>query len=95
MTNTSNTDQSGYGKLGAAMAASWGASYAMTQLSLHGVDFTEFGVNSEIVKSTIVGGLVGAFTWATPHNLVQSITNAILFCKNAVKQWSDALKNPN
>ena len=85
----------GYGKLGAAIAASWVASYAMTQLSLHGVDFSEFGVSSEIVKSTIIGGLVGAFTWITPRNLVQSVTDVILFCRDAVKQWKDALNNPN
>lgn len=88
-------EQPGYGKLGAAMAASWAASYAMTQLSLHGVDFTEFGVNSEIVKSTIIGILVGFFTWVTPKHLVQSVTDAIIFCRNAIKEWTNALKNPN
>lgn len=95
MTDTTNQPVNGYGKLGAAIVASWAASYAMTQFSLHGVDFTEFGVNSEIVKSTIVGALVGLFTWASPSHLVGAVSNVILFVKGAMKQWRDALKNPN
>ena len=84
-----------YSKIGASIIASWAASYAMTQLSLHGVDFTEAGINSEIVKSTIIGALVGFFTWLTPKHLVQSVTDAIIFCRNAIKEWRDALNNSN
>ena len=89
-----STNPSGYGKLGAAVAASWLASYAMTQMSLHGVNFTEFGVDSEIVKSTIIGGLVGFFTFLTPRNFVESITNTILFCKEAITEWKNAINKP-
>jgi hypothetical protein len=76
------------------MVASWAASYAMTQLSLHGVDFAVVGIDSEMVKSTIVGGLVGALTWATPRNIVQSITDTILFCKEAIMEWKNAINKP-
>lgn len=81
----------GYGKVGASIVAAWLSSYTMTQLSLHGVDFTELGVSSEIVKSTIIGILSGFFVWVSPQHLIQAITDAILFCRNAIKQWREAL----
>ena len=66
----------------------------MTQLSLHGVDFTEMGVSSELVKSTLIGSLVGLLTWLTPQHFVSEITNAIVFCKSALAQWRAALIQP-
>lgn len=89
------TTSSGYGKIGASIVAAWAASYLMTQLSLHGVNFTELGVPSEIVKSTLVGTLVGFFTWISPSNLVDSVTEAIVFCKDAISEWKKALDNPS
>jgi hypothetical protein len=88
------TSNLGYGKVGASIASAWLASYCMTQLSLHGVDFAELGVSSEIVKSTVIGTLVGFFTWLTPQNIVNEITSIIIFCKNAIKQWRNAINNP-
>ena len=85
----------GYGKVGASILASWVASYTMTQFSLHGVDFSILGVSSEVVKSTIVGTLAGFFTWLSPRHFIDSVTCAITFCREAVSEWHDALKNTN
>ncbi len=91
MTDTLQT--TGYGKVGASVIAAWVASYIMTQCSLRGVDFSILGFSSEIVKSTIIGVLSGFFTWLSPKNFVQSVTDAIVFSRNAIKEWRDALNS--
>ena len=90
-----DTQPTGYGKVGASIVAAWVASYIMTQASLHGVDFSLLGVSSEIVKSTIIGVLSGFFTWLTPKAFVQSVTNAIVFGRQTIKQWHQALTSNN
>ena len=94
MSDQSNQQIGGYGKIGASIVAAWVASYIMTQFSLHGFDFAVLGFSSELVKSTIIGTLVGFFTWLTPQHLVQEITSAIVFCKSAWAQWRAALDKP-
>jgi hypothetical protein len=93
MTNT--TPSIGYGKVGASVVAAWLGSYTMTQLSLHGVNFEELGVSSEIVKSTIIGTLVGFITWASPSNFVHVLIDIIIFCKDSIRQIRSAINNPN
>jgi len=93
MTNT--TPSTGNGKIWASVVAAWLTSYTMTQLSLHGINFEELGVSSEIVKSTIIGILVGCITWLSPENLLHSTIEAIIFCKDAVRQIRAAINNPN
>ena len=55
------------------------SSYILTQCSLRGVNFTELGVDSEIVKSSITGVIVGFVV--TPKNLVYTIVDGILFVR--------------
>lgn len=66
-----------------AMFAAIISSYVMTRLSLAGVDFTTLGMDSELVKATIVGQLVVFFAWATPKNVVSFIRASILFVRNS------------
>jgi len=80
----------GYGKTGAAIISAFVASFIMTQLSLSGVNFEVMGISSEIVKSLIIGHLVGFFTWLTPTNFVMGVRSAILFVRSALKSWHDA-----
>lgn len=91
MTDATIRQPQGYGKIGASIVSSWLASYIMTQLSLNGDNFAVLGVSSEIVKSTLIGILVGFFAWATPLHFVEGVTDIILFSRSAIKQWRDAL----
>lgn len=72
------------GSMSLAMLAAIISSYVMTQLSLAGVDFTAFGVDSELVKSTIIGQLVIFFGWATPTNIIHFIKTAIAFIYESI-----------
>ena len=91
--NVGNAGNAGNGgKIGAAFLAAWGASYIMTQMSLHGVDFKVMGVDSEIVKSTIIAHLVTFFVWATPRNLLAWFIGVIRAIKDAIHQIKDATK---
>lgn len=76
-----------------AIVAAILASYCMTQLSLHGVDFETLGVSSEIIKSTLIGFFVGFFTKLTPANLVGVLKEIIIFRKRALKELHDAAEN--
>lgn len=89
-TTVSSRPTSSNSQIFSAILAAILASYFMTQFSLHGVDFETLGVPSEIVKSTIVGTLVGFFAKLTPANFVEVIKDIILFWVNALKTWSDA-----
>jgi hypothetical protein len=65
-------------------------SYGLTQLSLHGVDFTTLGVNSEIVKgaiTTTVSGYVMA-----PILIIYKIRDLILWFWQAKRIIADALQ---
>lgn len=86
-------EKKGVGKLGAAFFAAFIGSYVMTQLSLRGVNFEVLGVSSELVKSTIVAHLVTFFVWLTPRNMVEWITEVIIFWKSAFKKWRNAANN--
>ena len=94
MTDTTNSS-SGYGQIGASILAAFSASYLMNRFSLRGIDFEVLGFSSELVKSTIIGTLSGFFTWISPTHVVQAVTDAILFVRKALKQWHDAINNPN
>ena len=89
MTDT-QSPSTGYGKTGAAIISAFVASFIMTQLSLSGVNFEVMGVSSEIVKSLIIGHLVGFFTWLTPTSFVMAVRGGILFVRSAFKSWHDA-----
>ena len=74
-------------------------SYALTQLSLHGVSFEEFGVNSEIIKGAITT-TVTAYALA-PILIIYKMRDIILWFWEARSILKDALKgvksyiNPN
>lgn len=95
MTNPANTppdnSKSGFAKVGSSILAAGLSGYFVNWLSLHGVNFTEFGVSSEIVKASLEGTLVGFFVWMTPQNLVDEIVVFIKFCKSSWKQISGAV----
>jgi hypothetical protein len=55
------------------------SSYILNQCSLHGVDFKTLGVDSEIVKSSLEGTIVGILI--APKNLVYASVDAILFVR--------------
>lgn len=84
----------GISKVVAGIISAGLASYAMNWFSLHGVDFSIWKVNSEVVKSTIEGTLVGSLVGLTPHSFVQEVASIIIFCKSAWKTWRDAVNNP-
>ena len=81
---------SGNSKTISSIFAAMVASYCMTQASLHGVNFETMGVSSEIVKSLLIGSLVGFFAWLTPKNIVGAIRDAILFVRDAIISWRQA-----
>lgn len=76
-------------RLAAGAVAGGFSSYLLTQLSLHGVDFRELGIDSEIVKSTITGFLVGIVV--APRNIIFTLRDSILFCRFACKVLWDAI----
>lgn len=64
------------------------SSFLLTQLSLHGVDFKELGIDSEIVKSAITATIVGLLV--APRNILFTIRDSILFARYALKIIWDA-----
>lgn len=70
-------------------------SYFMNWCSLRGVDFKILGVDSEIVKSSLIGTLSGIFIGFTPHNFVQSVVAAILFIRGSWRKIEDAATTKN
>ena len=80
----------GFSKLVACIIASGCASYAMNWFSLHGVDFSQMGMDSEFVKSTIVGAVTGFLAGITPNSVLATITNAITWFRTARTEIRDA-----
>ena len=77
-------------KIVSGILAAATTSYFMNWCSLHGVDFKILGVDSEIVKSSLIGTLSGAFIGFTPQNFVQSVVSVIVFLRGSWKKIEDA-----
>lgn len=90
ISSVSSDKRSGFGKVGSSILAAALSGYIVNRFSLHGVDFTEFGVPSEVVKASLEGTLVGFFVWLTPQNFVDGLVSAITFCKSSWKKISGA-----
>lgn len=88
----SNANPPGNSKTFSAILAAVVSSYCMTKLSLNGVNFETMGVSSELVKSLLVGSLVGFFAWLTPRNFVGAVRDIILFVRDAFISWRKAAK---
>lgn len=89
---TQNT--SGSGKWYAGFVAAFLATYVVDHLQTnYGIDFKQLGTDPAVFKALIEGSFVSLLVWASPSHLVQSVTDAILFCKAALKEWRDALRN--
>lgn len=67
------------------------AGYAVNWCSLRGIDFHMLGVDSEIVKSTLVGTLSGFLISFTPDAFIQDIVDIIRWCKSSAKKIDDAV----
>lgn len=93
MTNTSNAPQNGSGmsKIIAGILAAGITSYTMNWFSLHGVDFKTLGMDSEVVKASLIGTIAGTIVGFTPQNFVEAIKDGILFGRASLKKWEDAL----
>jgi hypothetical protein len=89
----------GNGKWWAGFAAAFLAAFVVDHMEKnYGIDFKEleqYGMSAAFLKSSLEGTFVSFFVWVTPAHLVGSVTTVIVFTKNSVKQWRDALKNPN
>lgn len=73
----------------AIIISAWLASYIMTQCSLHGIDFKTFGVDSEMVKSTIIAYVVAFIS--KPKTFVSTISDGILFVRETGRTWYNNL----
>lgn len=82
--------EGGVGKIVAGILAAGVTSYIMNWCSLHGINFQTFGVDSEIVKSTLIGTIAGVFVGFTPAHLVQDIIDAILFIRSSYRKICNA-----
>lgn len=58
-------------------------SYILTQCSLRGVDFSTSGIDSEIIKGTINGTIVGFVV--APRNIIYTLCDGILFVRFAAR----------
>lgn len=95
MTNVAATP-TGNGKWWAGFVAAFAATYAVDHLEKnYGFNFKEAGTDPAIVKGLLEGSCCSFFVWLTPDHIVQSITDMILFVKNAYHQWRDAINKPN
>lgn len=92
MTNLGNSPvpKDGNSKIISCVLAAAISGYFMNYASLHGVNFEELGVSSEIVKSTLVGMVAGFFATLTPKNFVSSVRDTILFVRDALMSWRKA-----
>lgn len=95
LTITPTVKQSGSGKTISGIAIAILSSYFVNWLSLRGMDFKTLGVDSELIKASIVGTLTGSFVAFTPQNIVAQIVDIIRFLKNARKQITDELNKPD
>lgn len=90
------TEKTGNGKWWAGFAAAFVATYIVDHMEkTYGIDFKELRTDPAVFKGFIEGSFVSFFVWLSPSHLVQSVTNAIFFVRNAFKTWRDALNKPN
>lgn len=90
MTDTSSLPKGGNGKLVTGFIATGISIYTMNYFSLHGINFQLMGVDSEIVKASIIALVTTFLTWLTPQHVVDKITAAIVFLKRAKQQINNA-----
>lgn len=90
MTDCPPKKDSGFGKVGSSILAAALSGYIVNKFSLHGVDFTEFGVPSEVVKASIEGTLVGFFVWLTPQNFIDEVVCFIVFLRASWRKIRNA-----
>lgn len=88
------TPKQGSGKIWSGVVAAGLVSYGMNWLSLHGVNFELLGIDSEVVKSSIIASIAGGAIKLTPENIVQQIKCFIIFIRRSVQEIKDAANNP-
>lgn len=89
----------GNGKIVAGILAAGTTSYIMNWCSLNGIDFAVLGVDSEIVKASLIGTLSGVFVGLTPQHVVQETIDIILFVRASYQRivqaaTSDKIEQP-
>ena len=72
------------------MAAVVGSTLILRRMEHDGIDLKQFGMDADTFKMMIESGFVTFFVWATPAHFVASVTDAIKFVRDAVKQWRSA-----
>ena len=85
----------GKSKVVAGIIAAGVTSYLMNWCSLHGVDFKVFGLDSELIKSSLVGTIAGTVIGFTPKNIVQDIVNIIIFVRLSYRKITSAATSEN
>ena len=83
----------GFGKMGIGILSGFFTTFLMNQASLHGIDFTVYGVSSEVVKSGLDGAIIGSLVYLTPAHFVAAITDVIIFTKQTLRSWGAAWRN--
>lgn len=78
----------GMNRILAGVVAAWISSWFLTWCSLRGVDFKTFGIDSELVKSSITGSLVGFFI--APDTLFAGIRDFIIWLVDWYKSLRQA-----
>lgn len=88
MSNTAQIEKPkvGMNRILAGVIAAGMSSWLLTWCSLHGVDFKTFGVDSELIKSSITGSLVGFFI--APDSCLNSIRDFLIWCYD----WARSLR---
>lgn len=92
MTDTAETDKKEVpliARILLGVTASSTTSWMLTFGSLHGIDFTTLGISSEVIKSTITGGLTGVFV--APECIPLAIAGCILSLRLANRTIKNAL----
>ena len=62
----------------------------LRRMQTDGIDFSQFGMDADTLKMMIESAVVTFFVWITPSRIVDSVTDAIKFVRDAVKQWRSA-----
>lgn len=84
----------GQGKWYAGFVAAFAATWVVdTMDKVYMIDFTQYGMSDAVFKGFLEGTFVSFIVWLTPNHIVQTITCAIIFVRDALKQWRDALTN--
>lgn len=85
-------NNAGTGKWYAGFVAAFAATWLVDTLDkIYGVDFAHYGMSDAMFKGFLEGSFVSFIVWLTPSHLVQSVTDAILFVRDALTQWRNAL----